>query len=118
MRLTNRLLFPNDMRRTCSSSPAKQKYTLLLSTRSYRRTQIRESARNNENCTNWQVTKMLKYTSYVSQVTEFKGDRNINNVLVESSASHFTPPSLYAGRYTLRVTRGSVQTLCKKQNIS
>jgi len=44
MPLTNRLLFPNDMRKTCSSSPAKQKCTFLLSTRSYQRKQIRESA--------------------------------------------------------------------------
>jgi hypothetical protein len=114
MPLTSRLLFPNDVRRTCSSSPTKQNCMLLLSTRSYHRTRIRESAWHNENCTNWQVTKLLKQASYVSHVTEFKRNRNINYVLVESSASHLTPPTMYVGRYTLRVTLGSVQTRLQK----
>lgn len=43
--------------------------------------------------------KLLKQASYVSEVTEFKGDRNINDVLVESIASHVAPPpSICAGR--------------------
>ena len=104
----------NDVRRTYSSSPAKQNYTLLLSTRSYHRTPIRESAWHNKNCTNWQVTKMLKQASYVSQVTEFKWDTNINDVLVEFSASHLTPSSVYVGRYVLWVRRDSVQTHLQK----
>lgn len=94
--------------------PVKQNYTLLLSTRSYYRTQIRESAWHNENCTNWQVTKLLKQASYVSQVTEFKGDRNVNDVLVRSSVSQLTPPSMCVGRYTVRMRRGSVQTHLQK----
>jgi hypothetical protein len=110
MPLINKLLFPNDVRRTFSSSPVEQNYTLLLSTRSYHRTQIRESAWHNENCTNWQVTKLLKQASCVSQVTELKGDRNINYVFVGTIASQLTPPSMYAGRYKLRVRCGSVQT--------
>jgi hypothetical protein len=113
MPLTNRLLFPNDVRRTCSSSPAKQNYTLLLSTRSYHRTQIRECARHNEKCTNWQVTKLLKQASSVSHGTEFKGDKT-KWCSLESSATHLTPPSIFADRYTLRVTRGSVQTHLQK----
>jgi hypothetical protein len=114
MPLTSRLLFPNDVRRTCSSSPAKQNYMLLLSAPSYHRTRIREIAWHNENCTNWQVTKLFKQVSPVSHVTEFKGNRNINYVLVESSALHLAPPTMYVGRYTVRVTLGSVQTRWQK----
>lgn len=64
--------------------------------------------------TQWKLYKLAsneiaQTTSYLSHVTEFKGDRNINYVLVESSALHLTPPTIYAGRRTLKVTLGSVQ---------
>jgi len=59
---------------------------------------------------------MLKQDSYVSQVTEFTGNRNISTVPVVSSASRLTPPSIYAGRYTLRVAQ-KAKYLCRTGSI-